>query len=98
MHAMTAKQAARYLNISVGTVKTHSNKIYKQLGVKNRVEAIVALSARPQSVSNGGPLRASRFSFGALAVTRADASMHLPYSEACELTRNLATLYPEALK
>ena len=34
------KEVARDLFISVGTVKTHTNNIYRKLGVRNRAEAL----------------------------------------------------------
>jgi len=37
----TNSEAARDLFISVGTVKSHTNNIYRKLGVTNRAEAIV---------------------------------------------------------
>ena len=35
------KEIARDLFISVGTVKTHTNNIYRKLGVRNRAEALI---------------------------------------------------------
>ena len=34
------KEVARDLFVSVGTVKTHTNNIYRKLGVHNRAEAL----------------------------------------------------------
>jgi ATP/maltotriose-dependent transcriptional regulator MalT len=34
------REVARDLFVSVGTVKTHTNNIYRKLGVRNRAEAL----------------------------------------------------------
>jgi ATP/maltotriose-dependent transcriptional regulator MalT len=34
------KEIARDLFVAVGTVKTHTNNIYRKLGTKNRAEAL----------------------------------------------------------
>lgn len=36
----TNKDIARSLNIAVGTVKLHVNRIFRKLGVSNRVQAV----------------------------------------------------------
>lgn len=43
------KEIARDLLVSVGTVKTHTNNIYRKLGVRNRAEAL-ARARRQQLV------------------------------------------------
>jgi two-component system nitrate/nitrite response regulator NarL len=43
---LSNKEIARRLGVTEGTVKVHLNSIYEQLGVRSRIELMVALSGR----------------------------------------------------
>ena len=43
---LSNKEIARRLGVTEGTVKIHLNSIYAQLGVRSRIELMVALSGR----------------------------------------------------
>ena len=66
-HALTARQAdvlnllaegrstkdiARRLGLAVPTVKTHLAAVYRQLGARNRLQAVVKAGALPAQISS----------------------------------------------
>jgi DNA-binding NarL/FixJ family response regulator len=49
------KEIARALHVTEGTVKTHTNNLYRKLGARNRTEAVVyARDLGLVTAANGG--------------------------------------------
>jgi DNA-binding NarL/FixJ family response regulator len=43
---LSNKEAAKKLNVTEGTVKTHLHAIFEKLGVRSRIELMIALADR----------------------------------------------------
>lgn len=69
---MTNKEIARHLYLSPETVKTHISRIYRKLGVKNRIEAAIKAMALMPLGEPHSPMTEDSAAYGMVAESSQD--------------------------